>query len=147
MTNFDKELQEMTIDDLAKYKACFYDCYICPIANFCDKWAKETEEGYDCYGAWKSWLNRETFAMTDEQALEKICKIEGIDNPTGKALQIAKSCLADQVRIAKSDRETFKGKCPYTDKECDEFHCWRCDVEKDEEGWLNSEVKNSDDYS
>lgn len=80
--------------------------------------------------------------MTDEQALEIIRKMEGIDKYTDEALTIAEDCLAKEIRYAQSDKEAFNGRCPYTDKECDEFHCWRCEIEKEEREWLNSEELN-----
>ena len=34
------------------------------------------------------------------------------------------------------DREFFEGRCPYTDKPCDEWTCQTCEVEQREREWL-----------
>ena len=83
--------------------------------------------------------------MTDEQALEIIRNMKGIERIfvfEDEALEIAGDCLAEEIRVSKRDKKAFGGRCPYTDKECDDFHCWRCEVEKEEQEWLNSEELN-----
>ena len=77
--------------------------------------------------------------MTDKQALEIISQMHGTDDEVNEALTIAEDCLAREIRYAERDKEGFGGRCPYTNKGCDDFHCWRCEVEKEEEEWLKSE--------
>ena len=35
-----------------------------------------------------------------------------------------------------TDKEYFDGRCPYTDKPCEDFECHNCEVEKEEEKYL-----------
>ena len=36
-------------------------------------------------------------------------------------------------------REHFKGKCPYTGKECKDWNCHKCEVEKQEREFAKGE--------
>ena len=56
MTNYNKELQTMTIEKMAKCKEALYCCDNCPIITFCDNLGKSRN---DCCDAWKIWLNSE----------------------------------------------------------------------------------------
>ncbi len=42
----------------------------------------------------------------------------------------------------KQIREYFHGRCPYTDKPCDNFDCPNCEVEKEEEKYLEEDYYN-----
>ena len=59
MTNFEKELQEMTIEQLADYKMQTTDCDKCPIKEFCKKCNHEVRvRSYnECYVVWLTWLD------------------------------------------------------------------------------------------
>lgn len=35
----------------------------------------------------------------------------------------------------------FKGKCPYTNKECKDWNCHKCEIEKEERGWAKENKK------
>ena len=37
-----------------------------------------------------------------------------------------------------TDRERFDGKCPYTDKPCDDWECLECAVNAEEAQWVPS---------
>jgi len=41
---------------------------------------------------------------------------------------------------ARALKEYFHGKCPYTDKHCDNFNCVGCSINEEERQWLESEV-------
>jgi len=58
MTNYEKELQTMTIDEIAKYKAALIDCEDCSIKDLCDKRTK-SKSFFDCYDTWEQWLESE----------------------------------------------------------------------------------------
>ena len=68
--------------------------------------------------------------MTDEKALEIIRNMEGTDKYTDEALKIAKNYLERQISFAEVHKEAFNGRCPYTNKECAHFNCWRCEINK-----------------
>ena len=36
-------------------------------------------------------------------------------------------------------KEYFNGKCPYTGKECETFDCSKCEVEKEEQEFMERE--------
>lgn len=55
MTNFDKEMANITIEDYAELMSYyFHTCYMCPIQEFCG-----TKNKDGCYKTWKEWLNSE----------------------------------------------------------------------------------------
>lgn len=35
-------------------------------------------------------------------------------------------------------REYFHGRCPYTDKPCEDWNCNECKVEQEEREWVNN---------
>ena len=61
MTNFDKELSEMTIEKMAKDKAYLTYCDECPIRACCNKFVpRQTLVPLpECSDVWKSWLESE----------------------------------------------------------------------------------------
>lgn len=43
-----------------------------------------------------------------------------------------------------TDKEIFKGICPYTDKPCEDWNCTECEVEKAEREYLESEAEENE---
>lgn len=41
--------------------------------------------------------------------------------------------------IENNDREYFNGRCPYTDKPCEDWNCLSCKVENQEREWLEGD--------
>lgn len=38
-----------------------------------------------------------------------------------------------------TDKERFNGRCPYTDKPCEDWNCLTCEVDEREREWLREE--------
>ena len=58
-------------------------------------------------------------------------------------LQTAVYCQADLARIVW--RLNRRGKCPYTDKYCEDWNCVKCDVNQDEIQFLQEMQKELDE--
>lgn len=72
-TNFDVEMQKMTVEDLASLKAATCAttinlCADCPIVQFCeDRYNRLLDSvDEDCYDVWLAWLKQEVSNNANE---------------------------------------------------------------------------------
>ena len=79
MTNFDKEMQEMTVEDLASLKSALYAvtlnlCGDCPLNEFCqERYDHLLDSDEDCYDVWVAYLKSEVDTSETEERCHNYC--------------------------------------------------------------------------